>query len=259
MLPLLVAAAIVMPMKQTPTKPQVMILGTYHFANPKADLIKTELDDHMSPKRQNEIAEVVALLAKYKPTKIMVERPPEDGANDRYHSYLEGNYTLAINEIDQIGMRLAKQMGNKDIFPIDYRSDMDFDPVFAFAKEKNDQAFFSYFESAKADVEKMLNGLPMHTVRENYLTMNSPESLHQAMEFYVRLLRLNDGKNYPGADLLAGWYSRNLRIYGNMAKVVEPGDRVLVIFGQGHAPILRQLVVDGGDMELVEPNQFLKS
>jgi len=40
--------------------------------------------------------------------------------------------------------------------------------------------------------------------------------------------------------------------------VIEPGDRVLVIFGQGHAPILRQLAIDSGDIDVVEPGAYLK-
>lgn len=242
---------------QAQPKVQVMVVGTYHMANPKADLIKTELDDHTSPKRQKEIQDLVDDLAKFKPTKIMVERMPEDGANEKYHSYLEDKYTLTVNEIDQVGMRLARKMGNKDIYPIDYRTGMDFDPLFAFAKNANDTEFFSYFEATKAEVEKMLNGLRDHTVEQNLSMMNSPEQLHLAMEFYVRTLRLNDGKDYPGADMLAGWYSRNLRIFGNLAKVVQPGDKVIVLFGQGHAPILRQLVIDSGNMDLVEPSAYL--
>ena len=254
---LLVAGVIVSAAAQAAKpKVEVMIVGTYHFANPKADLIKTELDDHMSAKRQKEIEEVVDLLAKYKPTKVMVERPPEDGANDRYHDYLAGAYTLTVNEVDQIGMRLSHQCGLKDIYPIDFRAGLDFDPSFAFAK-KNDSAFMDYVNSTMAYVQKQLTELQDHTVRENLVMQNRPDTLHLALEVYVKMLRLNDGKDYPGADLLTAWYSRNLRIFGNLETIVQPGDRVLVIFGQGHAPILRQMVEADSDMKLVEPNKYL--
>jgi hypothetical protein len=35
-------------------------------------------------------------------------------------------------------------------------------------------------------------------------------------------------------------------------------DRVLVIFGAGHSPILRELVQSNPDLQLVEPNDYLK-
>lgn len=234
-----------------------MVLGTYHMANPKADLIKTDLDDHLGAKRQKEIEEAVEALSKFAPTTVMVERGQEDGANELYHDFLRDQYTLTANEVDQLGMRLARKAGLTDIHSIDVPGEMDFDPVFAFAERTHDAAFFDFFESMKAEFEQTLNGLRDHTVAENLAMMNSPAQLHLALRVYVRLLRLNDGRDYPGADLVAGWYARNLRIFGNLARLVRAGDRALVLYGQGHAPILRQLVLDSGDMELVEPGEFL--
>ena len=36
-------------------KPKVMILGTFHFANPGLDYTKAERDSILSPKRQKEV------------------------------------------------------------------------------------------------------------------------------------------------------------------------------------------------------------
>jgi len=243
---------------QTPApKTQVMILGVYHFANPKRDLVKTDLDDHMSPKRQQEIADVVGRLAKFKPTKIMVEGLPDGDANNRYHDYLNGKYTLTVNEVDQIGMRLAKEFGHKDIYPIDWRNDMDFDSVTSFASA-HDPKFMDFFTSKIGEATKMMSDLPNHSVNDNLILMNDPANLKQGLEPYIRMLELTDGKQFPGADLVSGWYTRNIHIYSLMAKEVQPDDRVLVIFGSGHAPILRHLVEVSGNMQLVEPNNFLK-
>src|SRR5262252_9303741 len=62
---------------QSQSKAQVMILGVYHFANPGLDYVKSDLDDHLSEKRQKQIAEVVESLAKFRPTKIAIEDVPE--------------------------------------------------------------------------------------------------------------------------------------------------------------------------------------
>ena len=61
-------------------KAQVMILGVYHFDNPNLDYVKSNTDDHLSPKRQAEIAKVVELLAKFNPTRIALEAV--DGASE---------------------------------------------------------------------------------------------------------------------------------------------------------------------------------
>ena len=67
-----------------------MILGVYHFANPGLDYVKSDLDDHLSEKRQKQIAEVVELLAKFRPTKIAIEDVPESKATQtNYEAFLK--------------------------------------------------------------------------------------------------------------------------------------------------------------------------
>jgi hypothetical protein len=48
--------------------------------------------------------------------------------------------------------------------------------------------------------------------------------------------------NYAGANVLTEWYQRNIRIHTHLVNVVEPHDRVLVVFGAGHLGLLRQAV-----------------
>jgi hypothetical protein len=58
---------------------------------------------------------------------------------------------------------------------------------------------------------------------------------------------------------LATWYQRNFRIITNIMQVIEsPRDRVLVIFGQGHIPYLREGIKSNSDMQLIEPNDYLR-
>src|SRR6186997_248232 len=53
---------------------QVMLLGTYHFANPGQDVIKQDIDDVLQPKRQAELEDLVSRLASWKPDRIAVEQ-----------------------------------------------------------------------------------------------------------------------------------------------------------------------------------------
>ncbi|CAN5736878.1 hypothetical protein BH23GEM8_BH23GEM8_22260 [soil metagenome] len=43
----------------------VLVLGTFHFANPGLDVIQTEVADVLSASRQAEIRAVVAALARF--------------------------------------------------------------------------------------------------------------------------------------------------------------------------------------------------
>jgi len=69
---------------------------------------------------------------------------------------------------------------------------------------------------------------------------------------------VRDEKGFVGAEVAAEWYRRNFCIFANLSAVVRPGDRVIVFFGQGHVPYLRELVKSSPDLELVEANEYLK-
>jgi len=53
------------------------------------------------------------------------------------------------------------------------------------------------------------------------------------------------------------WYHRNLAICASLLQAARPGDRVIVFFGAGHLPLLRQCVQETPGYELVEPQGFL--
>jgi len=248
------------PAAQGKKKAQVMILGTYHMDNPNQDYVKTNVDDHLSQKRQEQIAEVAALLAKFKPTKIVLEAV--EGATSihrNYESFLKGEYKLTADERDQLGLRLAKQLGHKQVYAADHKLDMDFGGVIQAAQQSGNRAFLEQFQSVMGEIEAFEKRKAQMTVREILVEMNSPENNAKAHDLYIQMARVRNGDKFVGADVLAGWYQRNFRIFSNFAPVIEsPEDRVLVIFGAGHAPILRELIQSSPDLRLVEPNDYLK-
>ncbi len=67
-----------------------------------------------------------------------------------------------------------------------------------------------------------------------------------------------DQAGYIGARVVGQWYDRNLRIFANLAAIAQPGDRILLIIGMGHTPILRELVRSHPGMQLVEPLAYLR-
>ncbi len=64
----------------------------------------------------------------------------------------------------------------------------------------------------------------------------------------MMLSRIRNDKEYPGVDLLADWYKRNLKIFSNIARITESkNDRILIIIGAGHAKLLQQFIEDSGE------------
>ena len=90
-------------------------------------------------------------------------------------------------------------------------------------------------------------------------TTTLPDFLALTHEPYLLLARIGDGTEEPGWQDVSGWYARNLRIFVNLTRIVStPDDRVLLIFGQGHAPLLRHFVEASCDFTLAEPADYIR-
>ena len=241
---------------------QIMILGTYHMHNPRADVLNLDVLDVLTDQRQAEIEGVVSQLEKFKPTKIAIEITPDDDTmntlNTHYQQYLEGNYQLRGNEIEQIAFRLAAAMGHSKLYPTDYRNDFDFQAVEEYARANaQEKVMEESMAQARETMDKLNQLMKTATVAQILLHLNQPELLQQNHAPYMRLLGVGQGTEYIGTDLVVNWYERNLKIFTNVVRLIEPGDRIIVLFGGGHCPLLKQFVKDASDLELVEPSDYL--
>lgn len=243
------------------TKPVVMILGTYHMGNPGLDLNNVKADDVRAPKRQKEIADFIALVKKFKPTRIAVEQTPNDAQYlKHYQEYLDGKYELAANEIDQIGFRLAKEMNHKQLYPIDWKGNFDFDKVLASAKTNNQQAITdALLASGKTMTAKFDERLKTATITETLREMNDEKTLAAMQHPYLTFVRVGAGTDFAGANLTGDWYERNLKIYANITRLADaPTERILVIVGAGHAKLLQQFVAESEEYDLETVGEYLK-
>jgi hypothetical protein len=238
---------------QPDVRPEILVLGTYHMANPGRDLYNMQADDVRSPKRQQEIAQAIEVLKRFHPTKIAIEA---DVGSQRvakeYSDYLAGKYTLSGNEIDQIGYRLAKELGHKEVYPVDEEGDFPFQRVIDYAKatgrkEKLDAITANWGTMVKEQDEFLRS----HTVLETLQYMNSDAMAEKGIATYYALVPYGEPGDYAGPDLLAAWYQRNMRIYHNIVGLIEsPSDRILVIYGAGHLGWLRQDVANDAGVRL---------
>ena len=81
--------------------------------------------------------------------------------------------------------------------------------------------------------------------------MNSKGQVRADQELYMDFAQFAGGGEYPGPDLLAEWFRRNVRIFANLRSVItSPEERVLVIYGAGHLYWLQRDVLDSRDLEL---------
>ena len=246
---------------QSDARPEILILGTYHMANPGHDIYNMQADDVLSAKRQQEIGQLMEVLKKFRPTKIAIEA---DVGNKRveqqYSDYIAGKYTLSRNEIDQIGYRLARELGHRAVYGVDEEGDFPIQRVINYAKA-NDRK--EKLDAIMAGWGTMVNEqgkfLQSHTVLEVLEYMNADARVAKDVGLYFAMEPYADPGDYAGPDLLAAWYQRNIRIYSNIVKLVEsPSDRILVIYGAGHLGWLRQDVANDATVKLRKLSEFIE-
>lgn len=255
----------------------VLVVGTYHMNNPGRDVQNLEADDVLSPRRQAEIEAVVADVAAFAPTRVCVEVPWTDpdqavaeaevrkkgGYDRRYAEYVRGELPPDRNEVYQLGFRLAKTLGHERVYAVDvgsphggYRWDL----VVAFAEANG---MTPVLEASEGGVGELMQVAQMKlaelSVGDYLRYMNRPEMLLGMHRGYVdgdALVSANG--EYAGPDAMAAWYGRNVRIFSNVARIAEPGDRVVVLFGAGHAHYLRRLFDESSYFELVDVEAVLR-
>jgi hypothetical protein len=247
------------PKKTGLQKPTILVLATYHMDNPGRDVMNVQSDDVLTEKRQKEIREFVNLLKRFKPTKIAVEMPFGSAKLDeQYSRYLRGEYQLTRNEIDQIGFRLAKDLNHGKMYAVDADGAFDIGRVFAFAAANNQQDTIDKgMAIAKQQVAEGNKLIQTATIKEIYKVNNDQQRINEAHRAYLMMSRIGKGKEYPGVDLLADWYERNLKIFSNIQRIIESkDDRVLVIIGGNHVKHLQQFIEDSGEYNLEKANKY---
>lgn len=242
-------------------KTKVLVVGTFHFDYPNLDVTKTQdqdkIDVLIEPKK-SEVEQLVNYIKKFKPTKIAIEATDKWKAIDRLKKYKKGEYKNQRDERFQIGMRMATELKLDTIYAIDAES-MDADLTNIDSSYTN--KLFKEYDFQNDDKYNLMftdwftyeESLPKTTNLLIYFKhLNSRESHNLGYGAYL----VGDFKldNYRGADILSiWWYNRNLRIFRKLQQMnTSTKDRILVIIGNGHASILRQLLEASPEFEFVE-------
>ena len=264
--------------KHMAKKPTVMILGSTHLANPGMDVYNTKMDDVLAPKRQREIEQLVTQLKAFRPTKVAIEADERFDAqiNADYHGYLEGTYQLKRGEGNQIGFRLAKQMGHPKMYCVDYwperwpileKIDDHLIDRYAFAEANNQEHFLRPPPVHEGKIVTDKDGTTWiepekyQSIIEMYIEGNEPEGNRADHREYLRSARIGLGDQYPGANWVAhSWYARNLKIFVNLTRITESADdRILLIIGGGHVFLVQQFLEDSGDYVIESPLDYLSA
>ena len=240
---------------------EVLLLGVFHFANPGLDMVKSDQIDVLTKENQAYLTELAQRFAEFRPTSVLLEFDDdrENAINEQYRRFVSGEFDLPSNEIYQLGFRVARMAGLHRVHGFDEGEiGWNAQPLFEHmaehepATEKRVQDVIAMYS------EKIAHDHATKTLRQLLLDNNQPseDSANKALYLLTNAVGRDDG-SFVGADAAASWWHRNFRMYARIQHLAQPGSRVLVIGGQGHTAILKDLLADDPDRVSVEVLSFL--
>ena len=242
---------------------RVVLLGVTHFANPGADHFNSKVDNFLSDQRQKEIQDVVKQLARFKPDKVVVETLLRNQAHEDslYTQYVQDKYKLKVNEVEQLGYRLARTLNLRGVTCADTWTTFDMESVMKFAAKNGQTGIIEDIEKAGNQLVTEFDGVTKTNNVKNMLKyLNTTAALQSNAAFYTdKLVKVGKDTAYVGSDVVAEWYKRNILIYTNIIRDIKPEDKaVVVIFGQGHIPILTHLFETNPKFKVVPVKSVLQ-
>ncbi|NOR19825.1 MAG: hypothetical protein GQ538_07020 [Xanthomonadales bacterium] len=224
---------------------QVMLIGTFHFKDPGLDIAKVADINIFTEESQQYLLEFASRLAEFQPTRVLLEYSPDSEAllNQRYDEYLSNSYELGANEIYQLGFRIAKMAGLDGVQSFDHRQvEWQAEAMFEYAKQHNSPEMVTFNEIIEEHSQDEAQARANLGLRELLKRSNDPERDRLNMDLYMATNPIGAGDGYSGADASASWWHRNFRMYANIQKLAEPGERIIAIGGSGHMAIIKQLL-----------------
>lgn len=244
---------------------QVLVVGVFHFNYPGLDEHKTSEEDKvdvLKEPKKSELSELVEYIKKFKPNKIAVEANPGWGATEKLREYKEGMHRDKRGERYQIAMRIAAETNIDTLYEVNSYSmirelskkdSITYKMLTEGVNWEYDDPLWDNFKDWLDTEDKLANEVHL---KDYIINMNSPEA-HQ-YGYGVYLIGMFKSDDHKGADYLSmWWYNRNLRIFKNIQDITEgPDDRIMIVMGNGHAAILRQLFESSPEYDFIELSEL---
>lgn len=264
---------------QAQSKTQILLVGSYHMAGTD-DPLKVDSDNMLSPKRQQEINDVLDQLQTFRPTKIFVEVMPALQAHwdSTYRLAEQGKLPTdgwAGSESYQLGTRLAQRLKlPKGVIGVHWKlSDTTANSAFDQFYRAYQNQVSEYFKTVKVDengwwttnAQSVLNYVQASyqemsnlSVKEALKRINSPEFSKKL--YYANNIMIMDKNAHDfGVTGSVSNVVRNLQIYTNiMSHIHSVDERVMVVYGMGHIESLRHMFEGNPQFEVVAYSDIVK-
>jgi hypothetical protein len=133
----------------------------------------------------------------------------------------------------------------------------------------NAEPLFDYIEESAPDLLAAFNDSVMRiqqseaeahrelSLRELLIRANDAEQDRLNKDLYLVTSAAGAGTSFEGADAAARWWHRNFRMFANIQRYAQPGERVLVVAGSGHTAILRDFLAIDGRIRAADIHEYL--
>jgi uncharacterized protein DUF5694 len=245
-------------------RPTLLIIGSPHLANNNRDLVNARIEDVTTTNRQREIEVLVEHLAQFRPTRIAIEWDAGDqsGLDRRYADYRSGRLTLTANERDQIALRLAAKLDLSRVDAIDWNGDPPGkEEAYNFMSWAAQNGQAGRLEKLRSEGQASTDAQTARwrclPIADWYRELNTPAARASSHRAYYDIATIGNTRESPGAAWVGAWYARNLRIFNRIAEIAKPVDRVLVLYGSGHAYLLDQFARESAAFIVADTLSYL--
>jgi hypothetical protein len=246
-------------------KIKVILLGTFHYGA-TSDRNSTSFPDLFSAKRQAELDIIAQKLVSAGVDKFMLECATEKQAGlsanfDFYKNAKMVDSAMLRNEITQIAYRTAL-LNNAKLVATDNPQELPYGKIEKYEKKhKNDTVNVYPFFEVKYPFTKKLKKLKEATLSEYYIQMNGLYYRQSIMYDYLHYaLGYGVGNDFVGQSLTLSWNDRNLKIFTNILRNIDPktNKTIAVLYGAAHTTAIRHFFEDHPYFEIVELDEVLK-
>lgn len=251
---------------------EALLVGTFHYNNPGADVAKTKSFDVLSEAAQGELVTMSQQIAKYGPTKIFVEWPHNEQKelDSLFGLYKEGRYFTndslsdfyLKNEIFQLAFRIAKEVGLETVYGIDYKTSFPFGEVMEAIEKNNQTALKQKIEDGITQITSEFDNKIASGVSLTDLTyyLNRREMRDLSNHFHNNLMLEAGGlDDFSGPLLTSEWYKRNLYMWSFVEKQTDASDeRIMVLVGSSHAAMFETFITGNKAWKVRELEEIMK-
>ncbi|WP_079479305.1 DUF5694 domain-containing protein [Halobacillus salinus] len=231
------------------SKAEVLLVGMIHMA----------VEPSHVNEEKDEVVKAQQLLERFEPTKVAVEKSyyVEEEMNRRFKAYRSGEIAPAYDEVEQLGFPVAKTLDHQQLYAVDEVIDMSsptIDGVFEWAKQYQPTLF--------QDIMKLYQLLLEERQKEASLlgkikAINDAKYLQTLRKVYMKIAQVGDRQQRVGVNWLKQWHHRDLAIAANILKIAQPGERILIIIGGDHLPLLQQFLSESDEVELTSLSHYI--